>query len=578
MAFRNSTDWRLLTLAVSLLLTLVGCSSEDDEGSRFTASGAPVSGGLQAWISAGYTYEHTLSGSVGDGPIANARIRLRARTGEVLTRTSSSATADYQLTIKTQGRKYPLTIEADRGIDLVTGAPPDFALLSAAESPSKRTVVNLNPFTTLIFHTAIQAGGISGENVSAARHAVISRYGFGLDREQVPDPSSTPIDDSNVHLIVKTSETLGEMIRRTRDALYGAGSNLDGDGVVEALAADLVDGYLDGRGAGRHDPRVAAVATVASAAVLVEAMANRLHVYGYDATRAMDDAIRVVQPTAPSSSNTANVGIPAEGFAQAILALHAATVLVDDARIGETIEVLQRAAPGTLPATIAAQLPAGIDAVLDGAIGHAAFADERQLAAVNAIARGERSGSAIGGTGGDESAPLISGSPDTALVVGTPWSFQPKASDPNGDPLSFSVTNPPGWAQFDSMTGRLWGTPSGAGKFGPVTLTVSDGFHSSSLQSFTLYVSEPTVGSATVSWMPPTERTDGSALTDLAGFKIYYGQSQGALTHVMTISNPGQTLQVVENLGGGTWYFAVTAFDTDGMESTKSTAVSKTIS
>jgi len=28
---------------------------------------------------------------------------------------------------------------------------------------------------------------------------------------------------------------------------------------------------------------------------------------------------------------------------------------------------------------------------------------------------------------------------------------------------------------------------------------------------------------ATVSWIPPTTNTDGTALTDLAGYKVYYG-------------------------------------------------------
>jgi hypothetical protein len=583
-AIGNSIDRRLGALTVSLLLTLAGCGSEDGEGGGPSSAATPPSGGLSAWITAASTFELTLSGSVGDGPIAGARIMLRTNSGELLAETTSSSTADYQLTVKTKGRNYPLTIEADQGVDMVTGAPPDFALLSSATRPSNRTVVNLNPFTTLIFTTAQHAGGITDTNVSAARQAVVYRYGFGLDAALVPDPNSTPIDDSNVHLIIKSSETLGEMIRRTRDALYGAGSSRDGDGVVQALAADLVDGYIDGRGAGNHDARLAAVANVASAAVLVQAMANRLHVYGYDATRAMDDAIRVIRPNAPSASNTANVGIPAEAFAQAIFALHTAAVLVDDARITETIAVLQRATPGTLPATVAALLPSGIDAVLDAAIRHAAFADDTQMSAINAIARGEDSPSAIGGSSGSETPPsdneppVISGSPDTALVVGTPWSFQPTASDPDGDTLSFSVTNQPAWAQFDSKTGRLWGTPASAGDFGPVTISVSDGQASSSLQAFTLYVSEPTIGNATVSWVPPTERTDGSALTDLAGFKIYYGQSQGTLNHVVTITNPGQTSQVVENLGAGTWYFAVTAYDSDGMESAKSTTASKTIS
>jgi hypothetical protein len=57
-------------------------------------------------------------------------------------------------------------------------------------------------------------------------------------------------------------------------------------------------------------------------------------------------------------------------------------------------------------------------------------------------------------------APVISGTPGTtAIMVGEPWEFTPGASDPDGDPLVFSITNRPSWATFDPQTGRLAGIP-----------------------------------------------------------------------------------------------------------------------
>ena len=55
------------------------------------------------------------------------------------------------------------------------------------------------------------------------------------------------------------------------------------------------------------------------------------------------------------------------------------------------------------------------------------------------------------------------------------------------------------------------------------------------------------------SWVEPTENTDNSALTDLSGYKIYYGSSPGNYTESITIDNPGVTSFLVEGLANGTW-------------------------
>lgn len=552
MAPRNSVNALRGALALTLLLGVAACTGESD--SETSSLGSP-----QAVV------ENRVTGSVGDGPIVGARIRVRANSGSLLEEFTSSSTADYDVVIKTKGRNYALTIEADQGIDLVTGAPPDFRLVAGITRPNDRSISNLNPYTTLIFGAAQHNGGISDSSVALARDAVVNRYGFGLDTHLIADPTSTKIDETNVHVIVKTSETLGEMIRRSRDAL----PNLDGDAVMAALSADLSDGWIDGRGAGGTDARIAAVANVASGAVLVQAMANRLHVYGSNATAAMDNAIRQVRPNAGTSINTANVRIPAEAFDQAVRSLRAAAVLVNDERIAQTIAVMQSAVPGAKPSDIAAQLPSGIDTLLDDAVRRTAVASDSELAAINTAAMGSTSSRSSG---------MISGTPETALVVGTSWSFQPQVTNPDGKALTFSIQGAPDWASFDTSTGRLSGTPYAAGSYGPITITVSDGQAHDSLAPFTLQVAEPSLGSATVSWTPPTQRTDGSALTNLAGYRVFYGKNSSSFTHMVDIKNAGQTSHFVENLDSGTWYFAVSAYDSEGLESAKSATASKTIS
>ncbi len=68
---------------------------------------------------------------------------------------------------------------------------------------------------------------------------------------------------------------------------------------------------------------------------------------------------------------------------------------------------------------------------------------------------------------------------------------------------------------------------------------------------------------------------DANTETNIAGYRVYYGSASRA--YVAPISVGNQTTYTVKNLGPGTYYFAVTAFDTTGAESDFSNEVSKTI-
>jgi hypothetical protein len=85
------------------------------------------------------------------------------------------------------------------------------------------------------------------------------------------------------------------------------------------------------------------------------------------------------------------------------------------------------------------------------------------------------------------------------------------------------------------------------------------------------------VGAATVNWLPPTQNEDGTALADLAGFHILYGTSSDMLDRTITLSNPGLTSYVVEDLAAATWFFAVRAYTAGGQHSALSNIASKTI-
>lgn len=183
------------------------------------------------------------------------------------------------------------------------------------------------------------------------------------------------------------------------------------------------------------------------------------------------------------------------------------------------------------------------------------------------------------GNGGN-GAPTIQGQPGSSVVAGQAYSFQPSASDPNGDTLTFSSANLPAWASLNTTTGRVTGTPTAAdvGSYGGITITVSDGTAQASLGPFSIAVNAMGTGTASLSWQPPTQNSDGSALTDLAGYEVWYGSSTSNLSQVIALSNPSLSSYVVENLPTGTWYFAVVALNSRGGVSALSNTGSKTIS
>jgi len=183
-------------------------------------------------------------------------------------------------------------------------------------------------------------------------------------------------------------------------------------------------------------------------------------------------------------------------------------------------------------------------------------------------------------TSAPNQAPTISGTPLTSAKTNQPYTFQPTASDPDGDKITFNVYNKPVWASFDTQTGKLAGTPSSSstGTFTGITIVASDGASSSQLGPFDITVaSTATTGSATLSWQPPTENADGSPLVNLAGYVIRYGTQSDALKLEVRINNAGITTSVIEGLTPATWYFTVSAFTSTGVESLPSAVGSKTV-
>jgi hypothetical protein len=188
--------------------------------------------------------------------------------------------------------------------------------------------------------------------------------------------------------------------------------------------------------------------------------------------------------------------------------------------------------------------------------------------------------------------PTLSGTPAPSVVSGRAYSFQPKATDPNGLRIAFSISHAPSWASFNATTGLLSGTPAATsvGTYSNIVITAYDGYSKAVLPAFSILVeragtnplappstgsgtTQAATGSATLSWTPPTENSNGSVLTDLAGYHVYYGTT-AALGQSVTLANPGLTRYVLTGLAQTTWYFAMTAYDSAGRESDRTAVAS----
>jgi hypothetical protein len=183
-------------------------------------------------------------------------------------------------------------------------------------------------------------------------------------------------------------------------------------------------------------------------------------------------------------------------------------------------------------------------------------------------------------TGGVDQ-PVIAGTPPTSVTAGSTYKFQPTAKDPDGKPLSFSVQHKPAWATFSIASGLLGGTPTGAqvGTYGDIIISASNGQYSSALPAFSVAVTTtpPATGNVTVNWVAPTENTNGTALTDLAGVRIFYGTSPSSLSHMVQVASASETSYTISNLAAGSWYFGGVAYTTSGVQSAMSAVVSALI-
>lgn len=80
---------------------------------------------------------------------------------------------------------------------------------------------------------------------------------------------------------------------------------------------------------------------------------------------------------------------------------------------------------------------------------------------------------------------------------------------------------------------------------------------------------------ANISWSTPTTRTDGSTLkaTDLKGYEVYWTRESDNAKGTIKISSSTQLTTAFDVYTPSTYYFAMSAIDTNGLKSPLSTLI-----
>ena len=93
----------------------------------------------------------------------------------------------------------------------------------------------------------------------------------------------------------------------------------------------------------------------------------------------------------------------------------------------------------------------------------------------------------------------------------------------------------------------------------------------------TVPVSTAQLASATVSWSPPPQAADGTPLSNMGGYRVYFGANPSRLIYSVNVPDPAVTSVTLPELLPGTLYFAATAYTYDGLESDFSAVVGATL-
>lgn len=284
------------------------------------------------------------AGNIVKGPLTGATVEVTDVNG--ITVATLSAGDDSQFSFDApEDAAYPLIVTVIGGTDSITGESPPAIQLRSAILHSGQSNVNITPFTTLVVAAAERSEqGLSVKSIRSARR-FFKNNPFGLRSEFAANPLQRSVHDQNIAELIKASETLAEVLRRTGNTL-----GMTADDVVQKLAADLVDNTINGAGAAGTDPKVAVVANTATAEVLVESMSGKLKVKGMPFDKAvLDNAVKTMFPERTSAQQTAAIAATDVTLKQASLATDVALAVEADPELEALSAALKAIDPSTEP-------------------------------------------------------------------------------------------------------------------------------------------------------------------------------------------------------------------------------------
>jgi hypothetical protein len=166
----------------------------------------------------------------------------------------------------------------------------------------------------------------------------------------------------------------------------------------------------------------------------------------------------------------------------------------------------------------------------------------------------------------ENKAPTISGTPQSSLLTNTDYLFTPDASDGEDDPLTFSISNKPNWADFNIFTGVLKGTPIKVASFENIVISVSDGTSKTSLPAFNINALNP-LHNVSITWEAPISNVKGDDIENITGYKIMYGKESENYDHLITINDPSKTNTLILDLERSNYYFSMKTITPNEVES-----------
>ncbi|MFQ5469218.1 MAG: fibronectin type III domain-containing protein [Gammaproteobacteria bacterium] len=358
-----------ICLTVFISLCFAACNNLNDLHGN-NSSGTDFSIGVSA------------NSVVGTQTVTESKIEINGQTNSEAIEALNISGADFTLDISASAT-YPVIISTVDGTNVVTGLSEELTLHSVIMSENQKTA-NLNSLSTIIAKTAqAMPGGLTDDNFALANQYVQQSLNFGLDTQLIENAVTSTVNENNVAALVKASESFSESLRRTISALQIIGLTVTLDDLVEALAADLIDGYLDGSGGEKAKALYTATTLIVAGQVIIEALSNNLALNQIQDNGQLDNAVKIMVPA--TETTIEDVSITPELLIQLRHALNVAKLVTPGENISTLMLALNTLDAGQSAAEMGSLLPPSRGAELNDAITLASLTINIELSKVYAM-------------------------------------------------------------------------------------------------------------------------------------------------------------------------------------------------